>query len=437
MEELFESVVTKWQSLQRAEPAEFASSGEARLRANHAQLLSQDLSSDEAALIALIRQGPTPASRELALDLVDSLLPASRPLKSRAVWAAVLTALAAGFALKLPSLFFESGSGDSGTFYLRNAALLLLPFSVLYFAFLGRLKPRWWLLLAAGLVVGVSMANLLPWQSGGKAELLFGLHLPVALLPLLALAMLDDQWRDVEARLRFVRFCVEWFVLLSLVALGGGVLLGLLTALLSQVGIGVDLVWQWLVVVAAGGAFVLTSAMAAGAARFVAGASTLLARIFVPLFALMLAGFFTVVLATGRFAEFDRNLLFTFDAVLLIVSVLTLYACATRNPLALPHWQDWALLALAVVAVLVDVFALGSTLIRVWDLGWTANRTAAIGLNLVLLVNLVGSAFLLGRFTLGSHRFEAVLNWQTRYLPVHFAWAAAVCAVFPLAFGLN
>ena len=42
-------------------------------------------------------------------------------------------------------------------------------------------------------------------------------------------------------------------------------------------------------------------------------------------------------------------------------------------------------------ALVLDVMVLGSMIARIGDLGFTPNRTAALGLNLVLLVNLAGA----------------------------------------------
>lgn len=437
MGEDFESVLTRWQTLQREAKVSDPAVAADRIRANHAQLLAQDLSSGEAALIAVIRQGPSRESRLLALELVDALLPAAKSTDPVRVAAAVCCALLAGAAVKLPTVLAEPLSANVGSFYLRNAALLVLPFIAAYFAKSMRLAKSWWLLLGIGFAAGAALSNLLPWQAGGDAELLLSLHLPVLLFVLLSLAMLNVEWREVEARLRLVRFAIEWFVLTALVALGGVVLTGLLAALLSQVGLGSEPVWEWVVLIGVGGAAVLTAVLASAQARFVAGATTILARLFVPLFALMLAVFFGLVLATGRLEVFDRNLLFTFDAVLVIVTALSLYISATRSPLLPRGWLDWALAALVLVAICVDVFALGSTLTRIWDLGWSANRAAAVGLNIVLLGNLVGTGVMLTRLQSTGQGFDRVHKWQARYLPVYFAWAAVVCFAFPAVFGLD
>ena len=59
---------------------------------------------------------------------------------------------------------------------------------------------------------------------------------------------------------------------------------------------------------------------------------------------------------------------------------------------------------------------------------------AALGENLILLVNLAWSAWLYGRFLRGPGSFRALLAWQTGYLPVFAAWAAIVVVIFPLLF---
>jgi DNA-binding CsgD family transcriptional regulator len=66
----------------------------------------------------------------------------------------------------------------------------------------------------------------------------------------------------------------------------------------------------------------------------------------------------------------------------------------------------------------LDVLVLGTMIARIGDLGFTPNRAAALGLNLVLLVNLAGAAWLSVRFLTGRSRLHRLERWQTTYLPV-------------------
>jgi hypothetical protein len=59
---------------------------------------------------------------------------------------------------------------------------------------------------------------------------------------------------------------------------------------------------------------------------------------------------------------------------------------------------------------------------------------AALGENIILLVNLAWSAVVYVRFLTGRAPFAALERWQTAYLPVYSAWAAVVVIVFPPLF---
>jgi hypothetical protein len=74
---------------------------------------------------------------------------------------------------------------------------------------------------------------------------------------------------------------------------------------------------------------------------------------------------------------------------------------------------------------------------RISEFGWSPNKVAALGENLILLGNLGGSAVLYGRFLAGRVAFAPLERWQTAYLPVYAAWAWVVVLVFPLLFGFR
>jgi hypothetical protein len=74
---------------------------------------------------------------------------------------------------------------------------------------------------------------------------------------------------------------------------------------------------------------------------------------------------------------------------------------------------------------------------RISELGFTPNRTVALGLNLLLLVNLAGAAWLAARFLAGRSTYYRLERWQTYYLPVFAIWAVAVVVVIPPLFAFS
>jgi hypothetical protein len=72
---------------------------------------------------------------------------------------------------------------------------------------------------------------------------------------------------------------------------------------------------------------------------------------------------------------------------------------------------------------------------RISEFGFTPNRVAALGENLILLVNLAWTAWLYARFVRRRGSFATLEQWQIAYLPVYSLWAALVVVVFPPVFG--
>jgi hypothetical protein len=66
-----------------------------------------------------------------------------------------------------------------------------------------------------------------------------------------------------------------------------------------------------------------------------------------------------------------------------------------------------------------------------------AQPVAALGMNVVLLVNLAGSAYLYLRFLRGRIPFSRLWGWQMTYLYVIAGWAAVVAFLFPPLFGFR
>ena len=159
--------------------------------------------------------------------------------------------------------------------------------------------------------------------------------------------------------------------------------------------------------------------------------------LFTPMFALMLACAAVVYAVTGLGDAFDRELLGVFDALLVVVLGLVLYGMSAREPCTSPNWMDRVQLVVVGFALVLDGMVLGSMIARIGDLGLTPNRTAALGLNVVLLVNLAGAAWLSVRFVQRRSTLHRLERWQTSYLPVFAVWAAAVVVVLPPLFGFG
>jgi hypothetical protein len=126
--------------------------------------------------------------------------------------------------------------------------------------------------------------------------------------------------------------------------------------------------------------------------------------------------------------------LIAFDLLLVLVLGLLLYSVSARDAQSLVGAFDVVQVVLVVCALLADAAALWAIAARITEFGFTPNRFAALGENVILLVNLAWSAVLYIRFLRGRGSFTALERWQTGYLPVYAVWAAIVVIVFPPLF---
>jgi hypothetical protein len=249
------------------------------------------------------------------------------------------------------------------------------------------------------------------------------------------LAHAGGEWLSGARRMEYVRFTGEWLVNYALIALGGGVLVAITAGVFEAIGLDAEpLIAEWVLPFGAAGAVIVSAWLVETRRTLVGGMAPMLARVFTPLFALMLVALLTAVAWTQGIIDVEREVLILFDALLVVVLALLLYATSARDPHAGPGTFDRIQLLLVVAALAVDVFALVSIAGRLAEFGFSANKAAALGLNLILLANLAWSAVLQARFLRARHGLEPVEQWQMRYLPVYALWAAIVAVAFPLLF---
>jgi hypothetical protein len=431
---------------------------EDQLRGEVTALLRLGLSGEEAFLVALKRTGEVDAlTREYAREHADGLwkqfvlwgdvsgdaAEAAEGKASRKMWVAIGLAVAAGIAIKAPVLF-GADFDRNGPFYMLNAAFFTLPFMIAYFAWERPLASSVRAGLAAVLAIAAAVVNLFPFldRVGFRlpdTEALIFIHLPIALWLALGVAYVGGRWRGSERRMDFVRFTGELAIYYVLIALGGGALIGLTFGLFSAIGLSAEpIVGNWIVPCGMVGATVIATWLVEAKQSIIENMAPVLARIFIPLFTIVLFAFVGTVLGTGRTFGAQREELIVVDMLLVAVFGLLLYSLSARDERAPPSLLDWTQLAMVGGALLVDVLALATMAARTTDLyGFTPNRLAALGMNLVLFVNLAGSGFLFARFLRGDAPFLRLIGWQVSYLYVIAAWAAVVAFLFPLLFGFR
>lgn len=413
---------------------------EDHLRDQISDLSAAGLAADEAFLVAVKRMGSVDdISREFAREHSDRLwkqlvltsvaADGSGPRPRRELLVVLALAVGGAVALKAGLATLDEGV------VARNLGLLVLPFLAAYFAWKRRMSPRGAVALLVPFALAAAVTNGYPFVPSGSTEVIVAIHTPIVLWFVVGLAYVGGEWRSDRRRMDFIRFTGEWVVYLTLLALGGGVLVGLTIGAFDALGTDAEwVVEEWVLPFGAAGAVVVAAWLVEAKQNVVENIAPVLTRVFTPVTIVMLLVLLAALATTGSVVDVDRNLLILMDLILVVVLGLLLYAVSAREPHLPPDLFDRLQLVLVVLALVVDVLMLTAMLTRIAEFGFTPNKVAALGMNLVLLVGLTWSARLLFGFVRGRRGFGSVERWQTRYLPVFGTWAALVVCVLPPLF---
>ena len=269
-------------------------------------------------------------------------------------------------------------------------------------------------------------------------------------LPLLAWAAVGSfvlsGRADTPNRFAFLIKSLEIFIMAGLFAIAGGIFTVITVGLFAALAVTLPQLVVRLIVAGGAGlipvlavAVIYDPAADPAAQSFDEGLSKVIAtlmRALLPLTLFVLVVY--VLFIPFRFWEpfQNRDVLIVYNAMLFAVLALLVGATPIRPATLAPGLRIWlrrGLVAVALLAALVSLYALAAIVYRTWQGGVTLNRLTVIGWN---LVNFGILAVLLVRQVKADER-----NWpaalQTAYgvgMPVYVVWALVVVLVTPWFF---
>lgn len=413
------------------------------------ELTKAGLSSEEAFLISVKRLGNVNAiSREfskvntenlwkhLMVESDQSLL---FGINRKYIALVIAFSFLAGTAMKIPELF-GLNINDSATAlaYLKNLSFYILPFIAAFFLIKHQSAWKIWASIMGIFALAGILINLYPSFAPKDTELLTAIHLPLFLWLITGVAYMGLEWKSARGRMNFIRFTGESVIYGTLIFCGLVVLAMFTQAIFFAIQL--DASWfiqNYLIVYGAAATAMITVYLVETKKSVVENFAPILAKIFSPLFLITMLIFLGVMIATGTSPFVEREYLIGFDLMLILVLGLVLYVISARNPYDKNNLFDYMNLALILTALIIDGVALSAILFRLSAYGITPNKLAALGENLVLLVNLGGLAWLYILFFFKKADFIKIEKWQTSYLSVYAIWLGIVAFIFPMIFGFN
>lgn len=347
----------------------------------------------------------------------------------------VIAGLLAGTIAKVPEIL----PVDADFFYTRNIGFIVFPFLTAFFAWKNGIKPLHFAIISVATALALVFINALPGDPEYGADsdtlILACIHLPLFLWAVLGYTFIGGDRSELNGRIDFLRYNGDLMVMTTLILITGALLTGMTFALFELIDISIaDFYMEYVVVYGLAAAPMVGTYVVQRNPQLVNAVSPVIAKIFSPLVLITLAIYLLAMLSSGKDPYNDREFLLTFNILLIGVMAIILFSVA-GSARSIPGRASTAvLLSLAVLTILVNGVALLAILFRISEWGFTPNRLAVLGGNVLILTNLLLVTYHLARAVGSNTSLEPVERSIARYLPVYSVWTAIVVFVFPFVF---
>ena len=277
--------------------------------------------------------------------------------------------------------------------------------------------------------------NLIPPPENSDTSVLACVHLPFALWSLTGIAFLGGKWKDLNGRMNYIRYNGELIIFTTVIMIGGMVLTGITFALFSLIDLSIEEAYMNNVAVYGGiGAPLVATLLITRIIGDRLRIAPLLAKLFTPLFLFMTSAYLITMLAKQQSPFTDREFLIAFNGLLLAVLGLCIFSISERGKHEATGPLDYMNIALVTVTLAVDLIALAAILFRLTSYGFTPNRIAVLGANILAFCHLAGILIHYIQFTRRTKTLEQLEHWIVRFLPAYTCWTLIVGIVLPILF---
>ena len=344
----------------------------------------------------------------------------------------IIASLLAGVIAKLPAIF----SINEDFFYPRNVGFIVFPMLTAYFAWKNKLATNKIAFVVGLTLAGLVFINSLPNATNSDTLMLSCIHLLLFLWSILGFAFVGDIRNNFDKRLSFLKFNGDLVVMTTLIVIAGGILSGITIGLFSLIGFNIEeFYFKNVVIFGLPAAPILGTYLTQTNPQLVGKVSPVIAKIFSPLVLVMLLIYLGAMVYSGRDPYKDREFLSIFNALLIGVMALIFFSVAETAKTAKTQLEIWILFLLSVVTIIVNGIALSAILFRISEFGFSPNRVAVLGGDILILLNLILVTAQLFKVISKKATIDGVGKQIAFFLPIYFVWAAIVTFVFPFIFG--
>ena len=343
---------------------------------------------------------------------------------------AILAAIVAVVAI-LPNFIIV----EQDVFYAKNIGFIVFPALMVYFVWKQQQPTKRLIAPLIISLISIVYINLLPVLANSDSVSQAFFHMPLFLWVIFGYIFIGGDLSSTGKKINFLRFNGDLLVLCGLMLIAGGIFTAITINLFEVLKVNIENIFLNYIM-AAGLSIVplFATYLIQNNGHLVHKVSPVIARIFTPLVTITLFIYLVTIFFTGTYPTANRDYLLLFNVLLIAVMALILFSLSEITKHTQQKSNQVILWVLSVLAIVVNGIALWSILFRINDFGFTPNRLAVLGGDILILVNLLLVSFNLLKVVKGRVEVEKVESSMALFLPLYFVWSAFVVFGFPILF---
>lgn len=368
----------------------------------------------------------------IRLNYDETKSKSSQPFKN--ILFLLLSCMVACFSIKIPAIF---GFENETSFYAKNASLIVF-FGISLFLFLTKDKFNFkHILISLGVFVASAVyINFISYDSSSHSLNLVYIHLPLLLWCLYGLIFIDFDLKDYQKRIDFIKYNGDLVIWCALILLAGCLLTGLTLGLFYAIDIQIqDMYLEYIVMWGLVSTPIVATFIIKKQTALMNKIAPILAKIFSPLVLITLTIYLISILFFGKDPYNDRDFLLIFNFMLLGVMVIIIYSITEIFDQKHQLFNKWTLLLLTFLSLIINIVALSAIIYRLSEFGFSPNKIAVFGSNLLIFVHLILILIQFIKVIFKHKNMNSIEKTIAFYLPVYAAWFVFMVFVLPFIFG--
>lgn len=346
------------------------------------------------------------------------------------------TCVIAGFLIQLPHIFQFNFNDE--IFYQKNISIIiLLGLSIYTLLTKSTIKQKHIFIAFSVFIISALYVNLLPSYQESDSVLLVLIHLPFMLWFFYGLVFIDFDISDKIKRINYINYNGELAIMVALILIAGVILTAVTLQLFFVIDLSIEKFYMNYIAITGLVSSPIVATFIIRKYPYVANKiAPIIANIFSPLVLITLLVYLLFILITDKDPYNDREFLFIFNLMLLGVTAIVLFSIFGTSKNKRQRFNEQILFALTIVTLIIDLIAVSAIIYRLGEYGFTPNRTAVLGSNILIFVHLLLIMFDLYKVNFKNKEIKLVEHTIAKYLPAYAIWTAIVVFILPWIFGL-